>query len=108
MFQISSIDDIFEALLEEEEAVLEDCRTLTERMECIEQTGNILVICIDAIDRCRDESVLNTGTDLRWTQESLILSVLKKHVRLGISNVLSCRLVIFWIFDYNFRNPSLK
>lgn len=78
--QVSCIDEIFEALLDEEKALLEECRTLSERMECIEQVGNILVICIDAIDRCRDETILNTGTDSRWTQEKQTLSVLRHHL----------------------------
>uniref|UniRef100_A0A0N5ADQ2 Nucleoporin_C domain-containing protein n=1 Tax=Syphacia muris TaxID=451379 RepID=A0A0N5ADQ2_9BILA len=78
--KMSCVDEIFYALLDELESLMKECRTLVDRMECIEQTESLIVVCIDGIESCRDETILSTEADLRWTQEDKVLLTLQRHL----------------------------
>ncbi|VDO39890.1 unnamed protein product, partial [Onchocerca flexuosa] len=80
-FQVSRVQELFNGLVEEEEDIIgNENEVLDYKLESIKYIGAALITVKEAVDEHRDDTVLDIGNDVRWTQEKHILKPFIKHL----------------------------
>lgn len=83
--QISRVDDILSALIEEEKERIANCVELPERISVAEDVGTIIIVLVNAAEQTRDDEVVETANDLRWTQDQHVFSRFMQHLDIAFA-----------------------